>query len=247
VIERRFTLDEVAARKLKQAISSISVTPDNRSAGRKQSLTTVAKIEAHEGAGVYQAIEVFWDGAAWNSDANSSRKFGAVYGTLGIIHLAADTSVATNTIVRITPFHPTSAAGVATWFFQEGGGGGAYTGPFAVTYAGTTLTVGATRGGGVVDYIIVHPELLSKAAAETSAGVAAAGILYYTIVRGFLAAGGGAASATLAYAAGLPANTETTMYVPLATVTFAAGAITGVRQLQYGNIIIDKTVDVFCP
>jgi hypothetical protein len=242
----RYFLDESAARKLSRLLRSpLPALGKNYRHARNPELT-FAKIEAHEGAGLYKAIEVFWDGANWVNDSDISRKFGTAYGTPPIKHLANSVSEAVDSIVRIFPVYIKDATSLPVWVFQEGSTS-AYTGPFAVTYSGTTLTVGATRGGGVVDYIIVHPELLSKAAAETSAGVAAAGILYYTIVRGFLAAGGGAASATLAYAAGLPTNTETTMYVPLATVTFAGGAITGVRQQQYGNIIIDKTVDVFCP
>jgi len=45
----------------------------------------------------------------------------------------------------------------------------------------------------------------------------------------------------------VPANTATVIYIPLCSVAYSAPFPTSTRQLQYGNIIIDKTVFDYCP
>jgi hypothetical protein len=127
-----------------------------------------------------------------------------------------------------------------------GSSAAAYTGPFDVTYAGAVAAIGATRGTATrgSDYIIVHPDTLLKASQELVT-VTGNGVVYYSIRREDWDMT--AVSATPLYAAALPAHATNTMMVPLAQVFFAAGAITGVRQIQYGNILIDKTSADYCP
>jgi hypothetical protein len=243
----RYTLDARAAAKLRRQITSTPFMRLRSAPERKSIILCMCKIEAHEGAGVYQAIEVFWNGSAWASDANVSRKFGVAYGTNGLRQIAADTGVATNTIVRAFAFGVASATGLADWFFQEGGGGGAYAGPFAVTaYSTTQAAIGAARTASswLSDYILIHPDIIVKTSQEIVT-VTDNGVLYYEIKREDW--DGVAIAATPYFATTLPVSTTMYMMVPLAGVTFAGGVITGFRQIQYGNIIIDKTSADYCP
>lgn len=203
----------------------------------------MVKIEAHEGAGVYRAQEVFWSGSAWATITNISRQFGALYGTAGVRHIAAATDTAVNTIVRAFAFSVNSATGLTDWFFQEGGGGGAYTGPFAAVLNTSTylVEVGGSRSAASPDSIICHPDVLTYTAMQTVA-IPGAGYVYIAVTRE------GTVSATApTYGATVPANTAVIIYIPICSVAFSGGLPTSVRQLQYGNIIIDKTVFDYCP
>jgi hypothetical protein len=239
--QRSYLLDSRAAAKLRRQLttSPLSTEAIPRS---KSTILCMAKIEAHEGGGVYQAVEVFWNGASWVSITGTSRTFGVAYGTTGVRHIAADTSVAPNTIVRAFSFGNSDTTGVAAWFFQEGGGGGAYDGPFACAVNTSThlVEVGGSRAVASPDSIICHPNVLNYTAMQTVA-IPAAGNVYIAITRE------GTVSATVpTYGATVPANTATIIYIPLCSVAFS-GVPTSTRQLQYGNIIIDKTVFDYCP
>jgi hypothetical protein len=198
----------------------------------------MVKIEAHEGAGVYQAQEVFWSGSAWATITNISRQFGVLYGTAGVRHIAAATDTAVNTIVRAFAFSVNSATGLTDWFFQEGGGG-AYDGPFAVTQDPANVNkviVGANRATNGGDPAIIAPAVVIAAAAQTVT-VNNNGWVYVLVTREGVAALGAPA-----FAVAIPAATTTGYYVPLAYVTFSGGAVTGIFQKQYGNIVVEGTV-----
>ena len=120
-------------------------------------------------------------------------------------------------------------------------GAAAYDGPFAVSqsiHATNRAVVGNSRTSDAPDFITVHPSRITKTGADTT-DLAASGYVYYAIRREDW--DGTPVSATLNNAATLPADDTQTLIVPIAYVTIAAGAITAIRQLQYGNIIIDKT------
>jgi len=238
---RRYTLDARAAAKVRRLIASAPIPHSLRVNEPKKTVLTMVKIEAHEGLGVYKAIEVFWSGSAWSSDTNLSRKFGTAYGTSGVRHIAADTSVAVNTIVRAFAFPINSATGLSDWFFQEGGGG-AYTGPFAAAWnAGTSkLDIGGTRDASNLDYIIVHPDVLTYSAVQSIA-LGGTGYVYIGVTRE-----GTIAATTPTWAAVVPANTAQVIQVPICSVVLSGSSYT-VRQMQYGNIILDKTVSDYCP
>jgi len=242
VNKRVYTLGERAARQLRRQLTSRPAADPQRINWRTAPTLIMVKIEAHQGAGVYQAQEVFWDGSAWAVITNISRQFGTVYTTPGVRHIAATTDTAVNTIVRAFAFNVNSATGLTDWFFQEGGGGGAYAGPFACVLNTSTLEVevGGSRTAASPDSIICHPDVLSYTAMET-VPIPAAGFVYIAITRE------GTVSATWpTYGAAVPANTATVIYIPLCSVAFS-GVPTSTRQLQYGNIIIDKTVFDYCP
>lgn len=237
---QRYTLDARAARKVQRAITSTRLPSAARPNEGKNTSLVMCKIEAHEGAGVYQAQEVFWSGSAWAILAGVSRQFGVVYSTPGLGQIAGDTSVAANTIVRAFLFCSQGATSVGDWFFQEGGGG-AYTGPFAVTkHPISGFDVGAGRSVTAVDFAIVHPDVHQFTAVANTAA-AASGYIYYSVFRETTTA------IVQAWAATVPTQTAQYLYIPLAYLTFTGGLCTNIRQLQYGNIIVDKTVSDYCP
>jgi hypothetical protein len=127
-------------------------------------------------------------------------------------------------------------------------GGSSYDGPFACTIAPnqTQILIGATRAASAwaQDYILVHPDSIVKNNQEI-VGVSSSGVVYYEVKREDWDTA--AISATPYFAATLPVSTSMYFMIPLAGVTFAGGIITSVRQLQYGNIIIDKTSADYCP
>jgi hypothetical protein len=123
-----------------------------------------------------------------------------------------------------------------------------YDGPFACTIAPnqTQILIGANRAASAwaQDYILVHPDSIIKNSQEI-VSVSSSGVVYYEIKREDWDTV--AISATPYFAATLPVSTSMYFMIPLAGVTFAGGTITSVRQLQYGNIIIDKTSADYCP
>jgi len=117
-MSRVYALDARAAARLKEMFrSSAPPAPDLR-AEIKQSIFCIVKIEANESAGVYKAIEVFWDGGAWVTNA-LSRKFGAAYSTLGVRDLGGSTDIPKDTLLIVMPFQPATATGMAEWVFGQ--------------------------------------------------------------------------------------------------------------------------------
>ena len=117
---RRYTLDEKAAQKLRKALHHGVAQTEARSPDRKDSPELVAKIEAHEGSGMYQAVEVFWDTAAWVTNG-VSRQFGAAYSTKPLHHLNANPDIPVDSYVIAWPFQVSKDDEVGQWVFGEPG------------------------------------------------------------------------------------------------------------------------------
>jgi hypothetical protein len=246
-MNERYIISSRTANQLSRMLRSRPLPAANRvQAGPGRSPEqTVAKIEAHEGVGLYKAIEVFWNGAAWSSDADLSRKFGTAYGTPPLLNLSGSTEVEADTIVRIQPVYVRDSTSLPVWIFGESSGGTyTYDGPFAVTNHDTDVnkvTVGALRSATRPDLCFIVPDApLTKTVAE-HVTVTANGYIYATVTRE-----GVLALAAPAYASSLPACTATTIPWPLAYVTFADGAVTSIFQLQYGQIVTYKTISCTC-
>jgi hypothetical protein len=121
-MNERYILSARTAQQLSRLLRQSSTIPGPASTPNRSPEQTVAKIEAHEGAGLYKAIEVFWTGAAWVSDANISRKFGTAYSTPPLLNLSGSTTVTVNTIVRIVPVYVKDDTSLPIWIFGESAG-----------------------------------------------------------------------------------------------------------------------------
>lgn len=247
MLNDRYALDQRAASIVRRSMASRLPRAMNRAPSSETHVVIMAQIVSHEGAGVYQATEVHWNGGAWASNS-SSRLFGTAYGTHGLRHIAADTTVAANTIVRAFCFGSSSTDayyGQGDWFFQEGGGGTyVYDGPFAVSKHATNVnwvTVGALRSATRPDLCFIVPDAPLTKTGPEHVTVSANGYIYSTVTRE-----GVLALAAPAFAASLPACTATTIPWPLAYVTFSGGAVLTVFQLQYGQIVTYKTISCTC-
>jgi hypothetical protein len=125
-----------------------------------------------------------------------------------------------------------------------GSGASAYDGPFAVSQdpdAAAGVIVGADRATNGGDKVLLPPAIVAVASHQ-HVTITATGWVYTAITREWAVA-----AAAPAFAAAIPADTATVVYVPLAYVTFAAGAVTGIYQKQYGNIILDQIIIAACP
>jgi hypothetical protein len=122
-------------------------------------------------------------------------------------------------------------------------GAAAYDGPWAVSqFSATQVKVGVNRAATRPDLCIVHPSnVFSKQSASSAITVTANGVIYVTVTRE-----GTIAVSDPAFAILLPTQTNTTISIPLAYVTFLAGAVTGIWQAQYGQLITYETVECGC-
>ena len=125
-----------------------------------------------------------------------------------------------------------------------------YRGPFAVSYypgSPTKVVVGWERGSGselgvqLYDQIIVHPDRIANGY-QDNVTCSGAGYIVIRIVRE-----GTVSADAPVWCATIPGNTATELYVPLAQVGWAAGAVSGIRQMQFGSIIVDRTTVNYCP
>jgi len=129
----------------------------------------------------------------------------------------------------------------------------AYAGPFAVTYeqgVPDQVTVGWRRDQGIeipgtqlYDQVIVHPDRIANGYHQ-SVVVTGKGYIILPVTRqGTVAVG------APYWAAAIPGNTPAIMYVPLAMVGYSAVPVphvVGIYQMQYGNIITDRTTANYC-
>jgi len=128
----------------------------------------------------------------------------------------------------------------------EPGGAGDYTGPFAVTDDPSPSYPARVNIGdnmrttlSIPGVIHVHPDKITKSTKE-NVTISGNGYIYYAITRD------GTVAASAAYAASVPAHTATTLYWPLAYVTYSGGSVGTITQLHYGQIITDKTILTSC-
>jgi len=123
----------------------------------------------------------------------------------------------------------------------------AYDGPWAVSAStdpgnADMVMVGENRSATRPDLCIVHPSnVFSKISVSPLVTVTDNGVIYVTITRE-----GTVDVSDPAFATTLPAQTDTTIAWPLAYVTFADNAVTGIWQAQYGQIITYETVECAC-
>lgn len=125
------------------------------------------------------------------------------------------------------------------------GGGGGYDGPWAVSqYSDTQVKVGANRSATKPCIAVIHPYNVIVTTPSSAITVTGSGGYIYVVCNRELyvptvdaPAFGSFVSSTQAY---------NKYYVPLAYVVMADGVITAINQLQYGNILIHKTVECSC-
>lgn len=195
--KNRYLLDGNAARRLSRMLSSGKSPVKLRSPECKKNPHCVAKIEAHEGSGVYQASEVFWDGAVWAAQTDVSRLFGATYSTKGIRHLNANPDIPVDSYVIITPLQVNDTDEVAEWVFGEPGEADAWH-PFKAHVKSGTMNrieVGYLRvpAYAPADQMTVLDQddvgqttqikTVPDSAMQTSAALSGDGYLYYILKR----------------------------------------------------------------
>lgn len=193
---KRYTLDEKAAQKLRRLLHTVKQQTELRKVERKNSPELVAKIEAHEGSGIYQGVEVFWDTGAWVTNG-VSRKFGAAYSTKGLHHLNASEDIPVDSYVIAFPFQVDKDDEVGQWVFGEPGEADAWH-PFkAHVKSGTMdrIEVGYLRVPpySPADQMTVFDQddpnqttqikTISDSAMVTSAALSGDGYLYYVLNR----------------------------------------------------------------
>ena len=116
-----------------------------------------------------------------------------------------------------------------------------YDGPFAVTKSPTQsdhVVVGAKRAN--VDYpwidrIAVGETLLDNGAAPETLTITVTGYVYYAVTRQTTPA------AVLANAASIPQNTDSIVYVPVATVALTDTVASVTEQLLNDEIFVEQT------
>jgi len=204
---------------------------------------TYAEITAETGGGVYEATEKYWDGAAWQ-DTTDGLSFGTG-DVKGIREINGTEDIPIGTIIAVLGRRDPDEDYPDWLFAYAAPASAAYDGPWAVSQDpanANKVIVGANRASTRPDLCIVHPSnVFSKTSASSAVTVTANGVIYVTVTRE-----GTVAVSNPAFATTLPAQTDTTIAWPLAYVTFASSAVTGIWQAQYGQIVTYETVECEC-